>query len=152
MIKFTNKVHIQRPLDEVFEFVSDFENLSKWKYYVLNVNKISESESTVGAVYHQVRKTDQQDFKIQEYQPNKSVAIETLPPEDRLMMRFQFIEKDGGTEVIDVWEYEIDTPALLRGIARRKIKSAVAENLSKLKTLLENGQVTLQDGRQISLS
>jgi len=32
-----------------------------------------------------------------------------------------------------------------------KIKSAAAENLAKLKDLLEEGRVVLQDGRQVRL-
>ena len=35
-------------------------------------------------------------------------------------------------------------------LAGGRVKSAVAENLAKLKKLLEEGRVVLQDGRQIT--
>jgi hypothetical protein len=48
---------------------------------------------------------------------------------------------------------ELDTarPVILERLARGRVKSAVAENLAKLKELLEEGRVVLQDGRRISL-
>jgi hypothetical protein len=39
-------------------------------------------------------------------------------------------------------------PALFERLGARRIQSAAAENLSKLKELLEVGRVVLQDGRQ----
>ena len=37
MLEFENTVYIDRPVDEVFAFLSDFENIPKWNYYVLEV-------------------------------------------------------------------------------------------------------------------
>jgi hypothetical protein len=77
------------------------------------------------------------------------VAIETLPPERKLNMRFQFKPIENGTQVIDEWQLETDTPGLFNLLVSKRVESAVAENLEKLKTLLETGQVTLQDGRRM---
>ena len=45
MLEFANTIYVDRPLAEVFNFLSDFENIPKWNYYVLEVTKIS-SETT----------------------------------------------------------------------------------------------------------
>ena len=62
MLEFENIVYIDRPIGEVFAFLSDFENIPKWNYYVLDVRQRSESPIGVGTTYHQVRKTDNRCF------------------------------------------------------------------------------------------
>jgi hypothetical protein len=42
-------------------------------------------------------------------------------------------------------------PKLLEPLAANRAKAGVAQNLSKLKVLLETGRVTLQDGKSTSL-
>lgn len=148
MIEFKNTIVIKRPLHEVFDFVSDFENMPKWNYYVTEVNKLSDGPIEEGTTYHQTRKSDEQQFQISEFNPNERVAIETLPPAPKLNMRFRFEPVENGTQVVDEWQLEADVPAPFTWFAARKVKSAVSENLRKLKKLLETGQVTLQDGRE----
>lgn len=151
MIEFMNRIVIERPLKEVFAFMSDFEKLPKWNYYVLEVKKVSDGPVGVGTLYQQTRKTDQQQFWVVEYEPNEVVAIETLPPERKLQMRFQFKAVEGGkTQIDDKWHLETNKPRLLEWIATNKVKTAVLENLEKLKTLIETGQVILQDGREMT--
>jgi uncharacterized membrane protein len=79
VLEFENTILIDRPVEEVFTFLSDFENIPKWNYYVLEVRQLSESPIGVGTTYHQVRKSDEQDFRIIELEPNYSVAVKTLP-------------------------------------------------------------------------
>jgi len=144
-----NEITINRPIEEVFSFLSDFENLPKWNYYVVKVSKITEGPIAKGSVFHQVRKTDAQDFKIIEFEFPKVVAIETLPPERHLVMRFNLIAQGGHTKVEDAWQVKI--PRVVGWFAKKKIQPAVMENLQKLKILLEAGKVTLQDGRIAAL-
>jgi len=148
MIDFKNTIVIERPLKEVFAFISDFENMPKWNYYVLDVNKRTNGPVDVGTTYHQTRKTDQQQFRVVEFKSNEVVSIETLPPEKYLNMRFQFEPIENGTQLVDEWQLDTGAPGPLKWLAAKKVKAAVSENLEKLKTLLENGQVTLQDGRE----
>ncbi len=41
MLEFENTIRIDRPIAEVFAFLSDLENIPKWNYYVLEVTKLS---------------------------------------------------------------------------------------------------------------
>ena len=153
MIEFKHSISIKRPINEVFTFLSDFENISKWNYYVLQVKKISEGTVGVGTTYHQVRKSDEQLFQITEFELNLKVAVKTLPESSLQFERRFTLQAEGSrTLLIDEWE-ELVTgkPALIEKLAAGRVKSAVAENLGKLKELLETGSVTLQDGRQVSL-
>jgi uncharacterized membrane protein len=152
VLEFENTIRIDRPVEEVFAFLSDFENIPKWNYYVLEVRQLSEGSIGVGTTYHQVRKSDQQDLRIIEFEPGHTVAVKTLPQSSPdLEMRFTLYEEGITTRVRDEWKLNTGRPAIFERLAGGRIKSAVAENLAKLKELLEEGQVVLQDGRQVTL-
>jgi carbon monoxide dehydrogenase subunit G len=152
MIEFTNQIVVERPVDEVFAFVSDFRNVPKWNYYVLQVTKTSSGPVGAGTTYHQVRKTDEQDFRIVTYRPDRQVTIQTIPPsKPAFEMRFAFEPEGSGTRITDEWKLDTGRLALLERLGAGRIKSAVLENLGKLKQLLETGEVRLQDGRHVSL-
>lgn len=152
MLEFENTVRIDRPIQEVFAFLSDFENIPKWNYYVLEVVKLSDGPIGMGTTYHQVRKTDEQVFRITEYEPDHKLAIKTLPQSSPdLEMRFTLHDEGGVTRIVDNWKLDLGKPALLERLAATKVKSAVADNLEHLKQLLEKGQVVLQDGRKATL-
>jgi uncharacterized membrane protein len=152
VLEFENAIYIDRPIDKVFSFLSDFENIPKWNYYVLEVRQLSEGPIAIGTTYHQVRKTDEQDFHITEFEANRTVAVKTLlqssPSFER---RFTLYEEGNTTRIRDEWKLDTGRPALLETLAGGRVKSAVAENLAKLKELLEEGRVVLQDGRQVIL-
>jgi uncharacterized membrane protein len=152
VLEFENTIPIDRPIDEVFAFLSDFENIPKWNYYVLEVGQLSESPIGIGTTYHQVRKSDQQDFRIIEFEPDHTVAVKTLPQSSPSFERtFTLYEERDTTRIRDEWKLDTGRHAVLERLARGRIKSAVAENLAKLKELLEEGRVVLQDGRQVTL-
>jgi carbon monoxide dehydrogenase subunit G len=152
VLEFENTIPIERPIDEVFAFLSDFENIPKWNYYVLEVRQLSESPIGIGTTYHQVRKSDQQDFRIIEFEANNTVAVKTLPQSSpSFERRFTLYEEGETTRIRDQWKLDTGRPALLEWLARGRVKSAVSENLTKLKELLQDRRVVLQDGRQVTL-
>jgi carbon monoxide dehydrogenase subunit G len=152
VLEFENTIAIERPIDEVFAFLSDFENIPKWNYYVLEVRQLSESPIGIGTTYHQVRKSDQQDFRIIEFEPNHRVAVKTLPQSSpSFERRFTLYEEGETTRIRDQWKLDTGRPALLEWLARGRVKSAVSENLTKLTDLLQERRVVLQDGQQVTL-
>ena len=152
MIKFENQVTIDLPINDVFRFVTNLENIPKWNYFVQSVSKKSSGSSEVGSVYHQVRKNDSQNLKIVELKPNENLIVETIPPsKPNLRREMVFHIKDESTKIIDRWELSFGLFGPLETLAGNRVKSAVKENLKKLKELLETGNTTLQDGRTVSL-
>ena len=152
MIEFTNQIVVERPVDEVFGFVANFENVPTWNYYVLEVRQTSPGPVGVGATYHQVRKADAQDFRIMAFNANRQVAVETIPPSmPAFERRLTFEVAGAGTRIVDEWKLDTGRPALVERLGAGRIRSAVLENLGKLKVLLETGRVRLQDGRQVAL-
>jgi len=100
-----------------------------------------------------MRKIDEQLFQITEFELNLKVAVKTLPESSLQFERRFTLQAEGSTtHLIDEWE-ELVTgkPAFIEKLAVGRVKSAIAENLGKLKELLETGSVALQDGRQVRL-
>jgi uncharacterized membrane protein len=152
MIEFENTIRVQQPVAEVFAFLSEFENIPKWNYYVLEVRKLSDGPTRIGTTYHQVRKTDEQDYRVTELVQNHKVTVKTLPQsKPELEMRFTLYEEGASTLIRDEWKLDTGLPGVLERLRAGSVKSAVAENLTKLKALLEEGRVVLQDGRQVTL-
>jgi uncharacterized protein YndB with AHSA1/START domain len=152
VLEFENTIRIDRPVGEVFAFLSDFESIPKWSYYVLEVRQLSEDPIGIGTTYHQVRKTDQQDFRIIEFELDHTVAVRTLPQSSpSFERRFTLYEEGDTTRLRDEWKLDTGRPAVLERVARGRVKYTVAENLVMLKELLEEGRVSLQDGRQVTL-
>jgi hypothetical protein len=52
---FENTVLISRPIEDVFAFLSDFENVPKWNDAIVETRKVSEGAVGVGTIYQQVR-------------------------------------------------------------------------------------------------
>lgn len=152
MLEFENAIRVDRSIAEVFAFLSDLENIPKWNYYVVEVRKLSDGPIGIGTTYHQVRKTDEQDLRIAELDQNHKVTVKTLPQSSPgLEMRLTLYEEGDTTRIRDEWKLDTGWPGLLERLGAQRVKSAVAQNLTKLKELLEEGQVVLQDGRRTTL-
>lgn len=146
-MRFTNKVVIDRPSDEVFSFISNFENMPKWNYFVIDVTNESAPALGVGTTYRQTRKSDEQRYVVTDLDPGVLVAVRTLAPARDLQMRFTLEPSGRGTRLTDEWVLATGLPRWLEAIGAARISSGVRENLAKLKELLETGRVRLQDGR-----
>ena len=148
MIEFMTQIDIARPPEEVFGFVVDFENTPKWNYFVVDVENRSAGRLAIGTLFHQVRKTDEQDYEITALEPGRSVEIRTMnrsSPSFRI--RYTVEPVGSGTRLSDHWWLETGHNTLLERLGGGRIRSSVTENLGKLKELLETGATELQDGR-----
>ena len=151
MMQFKNSLIINRPVDEVFTYIADFENMPTWNYFVLAVRKTTPGRIGLGTTFFQTRKTDVQQYTITEYETNSRVTVETIPPAPALQMRFTFEPVGSSTRLTDEWVVSGGLIGILGPLAAGRVKAAVAENLAKLRQLLETGEVRLQDGRAIRI-
>jgi len=143
----TNKLKLDVPVDRVFDFLSEFENICLWNYYVL---KVWRDKDVDGKFLQQIRKTDQQTFKVvEESKPNK-IKIETTNQKGLRFSRIFQIKASSENECIldDHIEMYIGKPQFIQKIFKPQVEKAVGENLYKLKQLLEQGSTVLQDGRK----
>jgi uncharacterized protein YndB with AHSA1/START domain len=137
MIRFEEQMVIERPIKDVFAFVSDFENMPRWNDFVLKTVKLSDGPVGRGTLYRQVYKTHEQKYQITEYEPNHRVTVRTLPPAPLWQIRLTLEMIPEGTKLIDEWELETDLSGRLEQRAANQIKTEVARHLQKLQRLLE---------------
>lgn len=152
MLTITNSITIDKPLSEVFTFVSDQCNNPKWNYFVQKVEKTNDLEG-IGAEYLQIRKRDRQKFGIVVFKINERVVIQSLPSERLQIRRDLRFDGDGKqASIMDQIDFLVPVPRFLSGLVLRGPRDGVKQNLEKLKQLLETRSVVLQDGREICIS
>jgi len=138
---FENAVLIRRPIEEVFGFLSDFENVPKWNYAIVETRKVSEGPVGVGTIYQQVRSVpsrSEERFEVTAYNPPRQLEIQGQlgPFPSRLSYALDAVPE--GTRVTNAVELKLRGPSRLLGrVAVPRVRDAVAANLHKLKELLE---------------
>jgi len=146
-LEFQNSIEIQVPVSGVFEYVTDMRNLPQWNYDVTRVVQERGTSPAPGACYLQTQNTDDQRYEISHFEPGKSLTIQALPnskPVFEREMRFEAVVN--GTRLTDQWSIH-KCPDILDRWAMGTMSAAIAENLGKLKELLETGRTELQNGR-----
>ena len=136
-----NEITINRPPGEVFAFVADGLNASKWRPGVLDT--ALRSGSGVGAVYSQgVRgpggRRIAADYEITAWEPARRLAFKAIAGPVRPTGEFTFAPADAGTRL----SFSLD--ATLSGLARIFMSGAVQSTmnaevaaLARLKQVLE---------------
>ena len=136
-----HSVSIRRPVDEVFAFVADGENATRWRPGVLDVSR--ESGEGMGAIYRQgVRgpggRRIPADYEITAFEPNRRIGFQAIAGPVRPTGEYQFDPDGDGTRV----SFSLDAVVtgwkrLLMGRAVQSTMDAEMRNLETLKSLLE---------------
>ena len=138
---FENTVVIERPIEEVFGFLSDFENIPKWNYAIVETHKVSQGPVGVGTIYQQVRSVpsrSEERFEVTAYNPPRQLEIRGQLGPFRSRLSYALDAVPEGTRVTNSVELELRGPSRLLGrVAVPRVRDAVAANLRKLKELLE---------------
>jgi uncharacterized protein YndB with AHSA1/START domain len=141
-MEFRNTLTIRRPIEEVFAFLADFENVPRWNHAIESTTKTSPGPVGVGSTYRQIRlepSRSEEGFEVTVFEPGSRLAIdgEIGPFHARVDYRLEPIE--GATRLINDVELQPSSAVskLLAPFAGSKIKAAVAENLDALKRVLE---------------
>ncbi len=152
MARHECSVVIDRPVDEVFAYLADFTHVPAWNYFVTRVEQTTAGPVGVGTEFHQVRRDDEQTYRVTDYEPPRRVRVATLPGERPAFTRDLHLEPvgDGGTTIRDDWELDTGHPGVVQRLAARRVQGAVATNLAHLAELLETGRTRLPDGRVVT--
>jgi uncharacterized protein YndB with AHSA1/START domain len=143
METFTNTVKIDRPVEQVFSFLADLENVPRWNYAIEETRKATPGPVGVGTEYRQVRslpRRSEERLEVTELEPDRRLVVAgTLGPFPATVS-YELDASGGGTRVVNEVRLEMRGPIrLVGGIAAARVKDAVARNLGELKRLLETG-------------
>ena len=135
-------VVINRPLDEVFQYVSDFEKWDQWAAEMVEVSKTSEGPVGVGTRFTaKIKFIGQQienEHEVTEYEPGSRFGVRVMSGTVKGHAVFSFESVEGGTRVTETMEgetggfFKVADPLVGR-MAQRQY----AANLGNLKDLLE---------------
>jgi uncharacterized protein YndB with AHSA1/START domain len=142
VIAFETDVRIDRPIEEVFAYVSDPLNLPRWNSAVQAVYKTSAGENGVASRYSMERALPSgravNELEVVASEPPREFAIRTTAGPTPFLYRYQFSAENSETVVKLDAEVELEgAAAFLPQLARRLVKKGVNDNLATLKQILE---------------
>jgi uncharacterized protein YndB with AHSA1/START domain len=143
VITFDANVRIERPIEEVFAYVSDPLNFPHWNSAVEAVRKTSPGDDTGVASTYVMERTLPSGravnrLEIVAHEPPTAFAIRTTSGPTPFLYRFRFAPDDRATVVRLQGEAELgQVGALLAPLARRALKRGVDNNLATLNAILE---------------
>ncbi len=143
MASFENTVIIRRPVEDVFAFLADFENVPKWNYAIVETRKVSPGPVGVGTTYRQTRSVpsrSEEGFQVTVFEPPSRLEVQGQLGPFTARVTYVLEPTGGGTRLTNA--VELGSSGLLMlvaPLATSRVKRAVAANLDTLKQLLEQG-------------
>ena len=103
MIRVETSVHIKRPSDEVFAFISNFENNPLWQSGQIEARFTSDGPLGVGSTYDQVAKFLGRQivsaFEVLEYEPGRRIKASSTSGSFPITFTRVVEPVDGGAQV-----------------------------------------------------
>ena len=146
MINLISRTLIERPVEQVFDFVSTPENDFRWQYGTLASARILGGTSQRGASFrsigHYLGHRVQGTFEVTIYEPNKKYGFKSLSGPWQSHTSYMFEMDNGSTQIaISTQVTMINFHQVSQGELEKDMKKQLKENLAILKDLLEAGQV-----------
>ena len=142
MIVFETSTRINRPIEDVFSYVSDPLNFARWNSALHAVRKTSAGESGTDSTYVMERELPTgraiNELEVLASERPREFVIRAAAGSTPFLYRYRFAAEDHET-VIQL-DAEVELPgaaALLQQLARRTVKKGVDENFATLKKILE---------------
>jgi uncharacterized protein YndB with AHSA1/START domain len=145
MATFQNTVTIQRPVQDVFAFLADFENIPKWNFAIVETEKTSPGPVGVGTTYHQLRsipRRSEEGFQVTAFEPTSHLEVHGDMGPFTATIGYLLEPTGDGTRLTNTVNLQPASGGLrlLAPLATSRVKTAVAANLDTLRQLLESGR------------
>lgn len=142
-MEFRNTLTIRRPVEEVFAFLADFENVPTWNHAIESTTKTSPGPVAVGSTYRQIRSEPsrgEEGFEVTVFDPVSRLAIDGEIGPFHARLDYLLEPAEGGTRLVNGVELEPASAVskLLAPLTGSRVKAAVAENLDTLRRILES--------------
>jgi uncharacterized protein YndB with AHSA1/START domain len=140
-MKFETEVRIERPAEEVFDYVSDPENFPDWNSAVQAVRRTS-GEGNAGSTYLMERDLPggraENELEVLTRSRPTEFDLRTTSGPTPFTYRYRFVSENRVTEIQLVAEVELSGVAGALGpLGARVVKRGVDANFATLKGILE---------------
>jgi len=142
MVKVEVSVVINRPVEEVFAFVTRIENWNQWDAQLAEVKKTSEGPVGVGTTWQEARhlmgRRMESTNEITEYEPNRKLSFKSTSGPFPVEGGYTFESVEGGTKFTVKGQAETGGFFKLADpVVRRAVKGQLETINANLKELLE---------------
>ncbi len=143
MLKIEVEVFIKRPSQEVFDYISNFENNPNWQGGMVSAKFTSEGPLQIGSTYVQEAKflgrPVHSDFEVIAFEPGRMVKATTRSGSFPITFTRMVEPKDGGTQVKAIVEGDASgVYKLTEPLMTFMVKRSVSGDYKNLKAILES--------------
>jgi len=142
MIQHEVSIHLNRPVEQVFAFLVDLQNVPTWQSNLIEIRKLTEGALHVGTQFREVRRFGRRSSEIRgeftDFELNKRFATKTLT-KPHVTVSFSLDPQDGGTRV--GYKFVLLTSGIMRlfePLIESLIKKQRESDFETLKRLLES--------------
>ena len=142
MFKFEKSILINRPQQEVFDFVTDLANDSKWQSNIESVERVSDGPIGVGSTWRYVTKflgrKNETEIQMTSYDPPHQASVKAINGPVPFENTHKFESQNGGTLLTLTGQAEIGGLfKMAEGLAGKQIEKQMEADAAALKKLLE---------------
>jgi uncharacterized protein YndB with AHSA1/START domain len=142
VIEVERTVEIDRPVEAVFEYLTDVSRLPEWQSSAASAEL--DGEVREGAIVHEVRtfmgRRANSTLEVTEYEPPRRFSLRVVEGPVRYSVEHALDPLDGRTRVTFVGRGETrGVPRLMQGAVRRAVERQFVKDLEALKRTLEAG-------------
>ena len=135
---------IDRPVKDVFAFVADPNNMSKWNSTVVSLEQITPGEVGVGTKFkstgEMMGRRVEGEMQVTAYEPNTKCGFQVNAGPIQVNMNLTFKTVGTGTKIsLNAQGNPAGFFKLAEGVMAGRVKSMMEENLARLKSQLEKG-------------
>jgi uncharacterized membrane protein len=140
-INFVNTVDIGADRARVFDYLADIEHTPTWNSAISSAEKLTPGPIVVGSRFRLERTIPEPATEVLEItalRPGEHIQVAGKLGPFEARLSYDLEEAPGGTRLVNAVALDSAMPlGLLGGIVTGRIRSAVAENLQVLKSVLE---------------
>jgi dehydrogenase/reductase SDR family protein 12 len=145
MVKVEQSIMIDKPVEQVWNFLTDFQNTPKWDVGVLETRQTSTGPAGLGTTFQNIGaflgQQSVREYRVTEYEPDKKVTVELVNPTKSIQkaeVRYTFEPAQTGTRLNFMGSIEFGGFfRLLQPILLQRAKRSGQGDLNNLKRLLE---------------
>ncbi|MBI5353500.1 MAG: SRPBCC family protein [Chloroflexi bacterium] len=144
MINLDFSTLIDRPVKDVFVFVSDPNNMSKWNSAVVSIQQITPGAVGVGTKFKTVGEALgrrlEGELQVQTYEPQSKCGFQLKAGPMQMNLTLSLKTVGTGTKIsLNVQGNPAGVFKLAEGVMTGQLKSLMDGNFAKLKSVLESG-------------
>jgi len=144
MINLDFSTLIDRPVKDVFTFVSDPNNMSKWNSAVVSIQQITPGAVGVGTKFKTVGEVMgrrlEGELQVQTYEPESKCGFQLNAGPMQMNMTLSLKTVGTGTKInLSVQGNPAGVFKLAEGVMTGQVKNLMEGNFARLKSVLESG-------------